>query len=157
MVCQSGNNQSQRRPSWLWMNIIRKNHPCKMQITPQTIARKSGQVRFLFWFVPMKPQISYITMISCTHKDSHVSPILQTSGNQFQDDTRSWELADLYVAHGEIVTNRAVPNLLNKNGVGNRVSCKYLISMLLQNGWCRTSGVGDRKTNKPAPKGWLAV
>ena len=28
-----------------------------------------------------------------------------------EDDTQGWELADLYVARGEIVTNRAVPNL----------------------------------------------
>ena len=37
--------------------------------------------------------------------------ISKTLVNLFQDDTWSWELTDLYVAHGEIVINRAVPNL----------------------------------------------
>ena len=31
--------------------------------------------------------------------------------NLFQDDTQGWESADLYVVHGEKVTNRPVPNL----------------------------------------------
>ena len=77
--------------------------------------------------------------------------------NLSQDDTWGWELADLYVAHGEIVTNRAVPNLLNKNGVGNRVSWKCLISMLLQNDWCRTSGRGAlKRISQPRKAGLLS-
>ena len=71
--------------------------------------------------------------------------ILKNRVNYFQDDIWGWELADLYVAHGKIVTNRAVPNLLNKKEVGNGVSCKRLITMLLQNDWCRTSGRGTGK------------
>ena len=77
--------------------------------------------------------------------------------NLLQDDTWGWELTDLYVAHGEIVTNRAVPNLLNKKGVGNRVSCKCLISRAVAKWPVPNLGAGDIETKKPAPKGWLAV
>ena len=63
----------------------------------------------------------------------------------------------MYIAHGETVTNEPVPNLGIIKGVGHRAFFKDLITKMLQNGQCRTSWVGNRKTNKPAPKGWLAV
>ena len=57
------------------------------------------------------------------------------------------------MAHREIVTNREVPNLTKKERVGNRMFCKRLIIILLQNGRCRTSERGgDRQTKKPAER-----
>ena len=44
---------------------------------------------------------------STTYKTTPSRPLV----NLFQDDTWGWELTDLYVAYGESVTNRPVPNL----------------------------------------------
>ena len=92
-----------------------------------------------------------------TIKIATLRHIPKTRVNIFQDDTWGWELVGLYVAHREVVTNRLVPNLAINSRIGNRAFCKCLITSLLRNGWCRTSWAGDRKTKKPAPKGWLAV
>ena len=90
---------------------------------------------------------------STTYKTTPSRPLV----NLCPDDTWGWELTDLYVAHREIVTNRAVPNLLNKKEIGNGASCKRLITMLLQNGWCRTSwGRGtEKQISQPRKAGLL--
>lgn len=51
---------------------------------------------------------------STTYKTTSRRPLV----NLFQDDTWGRELTDLYVAHGEMVTNRSVPNLAKKVGLG---------------------------------------
>ena len=111
MVCQSGNNQSQRRPSWLWMNIIRKNHPCKTHLAPHQLHNND--------------KLHTIKIATLRH-------IPKTRVNIFQDDTWGWELTDLYVAHGEIVTNRLVPNLVGGGQTNEKTSPERLACLVDQ-------------------------
>ena len=123
MVCQSGNNQSQRRPSWLWMNIIRKNHPCKTQITPQ--------FSLLVCSHEATDQLHNNDKLH-TIKIATLRHIPKTRVNIFQDDTWGWELTDLYVAHGEIVTNRLVPNLVGGGQTNEKTSPERLACLVDQ-------------------------